>query len=368
MVRKIFKIGAGFALAMMIASCGSTNQTAKGSEPVELKSKEVNFENKSGSLIVNNETSSELVIFAGRVEKNALLGGIRKNAASTFDLSKISGIPSKGSLLIRAANYENYKGKARITEEDVVWTGLVVYDLTDSNDRICVSIYNGVDAQQQTCIYVSNMSPNFVLELRKGNLAQGEIIGTLPPLQRHKRIFLAQDPDGHAIDIYPTFIYVDPRTGDKTSLPGDGADGESVIPKPVGTSRINEFVWNGPNDPSKVGYKVAFVNLHNDTRKTLEFKSGGEELRNDKGFLATEAGRIDTYELEVRNSDGNLYSNLYCNIAPAAGTVNITKYTFKPGYVYDLTITSMNGTYEYDIREVGKKSLVEDARISLFGE
>ena len=87
------------------------------------------FENKSGSLIVTNETSSEIVIFAGKVEKGNLLGGIHKNSTGTFDLSKISGIPSSGSLLIRAASYEVYKGKARITEDDVVWTGLVVYSL-----------------------------------------------------------------------------------------------------------------------------------------------------------------------------------------------------------------------------------------------
>lgn len=170
MLRKFFKICAGIAIALALASCGSTS---KAGGTVELKSKEVNFENKSGSLIVSNETSSEIVIFAGKVEKGNLLGGIHKNSTGTFDLSKISGIPSSGSLLIRAASYEVYKGKARITEDDVVWTGLVVYNLQDSADRAQISIFRGIDTEQKTCIYVSNISPNFVLECQaKAKLSQ----------------------------------------------------------------------------------------------------------------------------------------------------------------------------------------------------
>ena len=40
MLRKIFKIGVGIALAIVFASCGSTSNA---SGTVELKSKEVNF-------------------------------------------------------------------------------------------------------------------------------------------------------------------------------------------------------------------------------------------------------------------------------------------------------------------------------------
>ena len=366
MIRKIFRICVGFALAMIIASCGSTNQTTKGSEPVELKSKEVNFENKSGSLIVNNETSSEIVVFAGKVEKDNLLGGIHKNSTGTFDLSKISGIPASGSLLIRAASYEVYKGKARITEDDVVWTGLVVYNLQDSAYKAQISIFRGIDTEQKTCIYVSNISPNFVLELRKDTPSQGEIIATLPPLQRHKQIFLEQRSDGYGYDIYPTFIYVNPKTGEKTSMVGKAADAELVDPLPVGRE-INEYEFSGPSS-SDIGYKVSFLNLSNNTKKGLEFRNGTAAFANQKGRRNTLSGRTDIYEIpSVNGESGQTYTGLTCRF-PGDVKITLNPQKFLPGYVYEVNVTDVNGNYEYDIREVGKKSLVEDARISLFGE
>ena len=47
-------------------------------------------------------------------------------------------------------------------------------------------------------------------------------------------------------------------------------------------------------------------------------------------------------------------------------TMSPTK--FKPGYKYKVIVTEMNGSYQYNLTETGKKSLVEGASISLFGE
>lgn len=363
-MRRFIKLILLGALTGILASCGSTQNSAK--EELVLKDKEVNFENKSGSLTVNNETSSEIVIFAGKVERGNLLGGIHSNSFGSFDLSKIQGIPVQGSLLIRAASYEVYKGKARITEDDVVWTGLVVYNLQDSSDRAQISIYRGIDTEQKTCIYVSNISPNFVLELRKDTPSQGEIIATLPPLQRHKQIFLEQRADGYGYDIFPTFIYVNPKTGEKTSMVGEAADAELVDPLPVG-GEINEYEFSGPNS-NNIGYKVAFINLANNTKKGLEFRNGTAALANQRGRRNTLSGRTDTYEIpSVNGESGQTYTSLTCRF-PGDIKITLNQQTFLPGYVYEVNVTDMNGNYEYDIREVGKKSLVEDARISLFGE
>lgn len=354
------------AIAVAFAAVAPLSAKKKNDGSVQLKKKEVNFDNKAGSLTINNETSDELVIFVGKVEKDTLLGGIHKNSAGIFDLSKIPGIPQNGSLLIRAASYEVYRGKARITEDDVVYTGLVVYNLADSTDRAIVSIYRGIDTAQKTCIYASNLSPNFVLELRKDTPSQGDIIATLPPLQRHKQIFLEQKADGNGYDIFPTFIYVNPKTGEKTSMMGGSGDEELVDPMPVGGD-INDYEFEGPSNGS-INYKVAFLTVSNNTKKGMEFRNGTASLANQRGRRNTMSGRTDVYEVPSLNGEsGQMYTGLVCRF-PGNQKITLSPTRLLPGYVYEVNVTDMNGNYEYDIREVGKKSLVDDARISLFGE
>ena len=129
MKTKLFlSVSAAFLAVVLVAGCVSTNSATGG---VNLKTKDVRFKSEAGSLTISNETSSDVVIFVGRVEKNAVIGGIKANEQRTFDLSKVPGIPDTGSLLIRAATFETYKGRARVTEDDVIYTGLVVYNLKD---------------------------------------------------------------------------------------------------------------------------------------------------------------------------------------------------------------------------------------------
>ena len=362
------KLLVALVAAMALVAALPLSAAKKKDGSVTLKKKDVSFENQGGSLTVRNETNNELVIFAGKAEKDTVLGGVRARGSTNFNLKSIPGLPASGSLLIRAASYELYRGKARITEDDVVFTGLVVYNLNDAGDRIDISIYKGIDVQQKHCIYVSNLSPGYVLELRKDTPSQGEVIATLPPLQRHKRVYLEPDPDGYGTDIFPTFIYVDPNTGDKTSFMGKGADAETVLPDPVGSSEINRYEWNGPSAGAG-NYKVAFIKLKNGTKKSIEFRDGTKDLLSNKGRRLTPSGRLDTYEIASEMGEsGQTYTSLACRIAPNIHTMPISKYVFRPGYVYELSVTDMNGNYEYGIREVEKKSLVDDSRISLFGE
>lgn len=351
------------AVAMIFVSCASTKSAGQSAV---LKSKDVSFKSEQGSLTVSNETSSDLVIFVGRVEKSAVLGGISKNSSRTFDLSKISGISDSGSLLIRAATYELYKGKARITEEDVIYTGLVVYNLKDPTDKSNISIFRGVDTQQQTCIYVSNESENFVLELRMDNPSQGEVLATLAPLTTNKRIYLAPRDDGLSYDFYPTFVYVNPKTNEKTSMNAGKTDRKRAVPEKVGGT-ITPIRFTGPS-ASSIGYDVAFISLQNDTGSGIEFRNASTILKDQKGVGFTASGRSAVYEVTSTNGEsGQTYSALTM-VFDDFSEKTIAPQKFKPGYKYELIVTAMNGIYQYDIREVGKKSLVEDARIELFME
>ena len=243
---------------------------------------------------------------------------------------------------------------------------MVVYNLKQADDKIALTIYKGVDTAQQTCIYVSNESENFVLELRQGNPSQGEIIATLPPLQTNKRIYLSPRDDGLAYDFYPQFVFVNPKTGEKTSMNAGKSDRKRAYPERVGGD-ITPMRFEGPSK-SSVGYDVAFISLQNDTHSGLEFRNGDTTLNNQKGIRFTPSGRTDVYEIQSTNGEsGQTYTGLQLEFDNFTKK-SIERYTFLPGYKYELIITDMNGNYQYDIREVGQKSLVEDARIQLFNE
>lgn len=358
--------GAAVLFAAMVAGCLGTPKS-QAMNTVELKEKEVSFTSEPGTLTISNETASDVVVFVGKVEKNAVIGGIKANEQRTFDLSKIPGIPDTGSLLIRAATFETYnKGKARITEDDVIYTGLVVYNLKDKTDRSSLSIYRGVDSSQQTCIYVSNESEYYVLELRMGNPGQGEVIATLSPLQTNKRIYLSPRDDGLAYDFYPTFVFVNPKTGEKTSMNAGKTDRKRAYPEKIGGD-LTPIRFTGPSK-SSIGYDVAFISLQNDTNAGIEFRNAETTLRNQKGIRFTPSGRTDVYEIQSTNGEGGqTYTALTFEFDDFTKKT-ISPYTFKPGYKYEVIVTQMNGNYQYDIREVGQKSFAENAKIDLFME
>ena len=75
MKTKLFlSVSAAFLAVVLVAGCVSTNSATGG---VNLKTKDVRFKSEAGSLTISNETSSDVVIFVGRVEKNAVIGGIK---------------------------------------------------------------------------------------------------------------------------------------------------------------------------------------------------------------------------------------------------------------------------------------------------
>lgn len=362
-MKKLIGMLAAVVAATLILGCGST----KSASATVLNKKEVSFKSEPGSLSISNETSKDVVVFVGKVEKNAVLGGITANQTRSFNLSKLQGIPESGSLLIRVATFETYKGKAIVTEDDVVFSDLVVYDLKNTSDSISLQIYKGVDSSHKYCIYLSNKSENFVLQVKEGTASQGPVVATLAPGQEFKKIYLDRKPDGLPYKFYPQFIYVNPKTNEITpvNVPGK-EDAQWMDPDPDDGSVLTPVTFYEPNK-NNLSYNVAFVTLRNDTKAGLMFKSANTIMKNDRGRRFTPSGRADVYQVDAERPNGSTYTQLSCEFNGATETV-IQPFTFKPGYKYEIIATGMNGTYEYDIREIGQKSLVEDARIQLFNE
>ena len=325
----------------------------------------ISFKDEKGSLIIENQLDADAVIFAGRTERQIILGGIKAGSSRSFDLRKLPEIPARGTFAIRAVKAAAMN-KPHITAEDVIYTALVTYDVTDENDVSRIIIPSVIDASQQFCVYASNESFNCVLELRINDPVHGECIATVLPFEINKRIYLAPRDDGRDYHLYPTFVFINPNTGEKASHNGGRGDVRRVSPEPLGGASV-PICFVGPAEPN-IKYDVAFVSLQNGADTGLIFQNGVNALKNQKGIRFTDVGRTDVYEIPVENSSGEQLYGALSLVLDDSPQMSISPYKFKAGYKYDVIVTQVNGNYQYDIREAGQKRFMEDARISLLFE
>ena len=200
------------ALAVVLAA--SFSGFAKSAKR-QAKQVKIDFRTeKNGNLELLNETTSDLVIFAGRIEKSIVLGGIKAWETRLFDLSKVSDMPEQGAFIFRAVPYETYKnGKAG--NNDAVYTRLVVYNLNDA-EKTKIVIPNSIDVSGKFGFYADNDS-SFVVELHE-DMPDGEIIATLPPLCKNQHVYVIPSEDGYGLDVFPVYVYVNPKTGKRETV------------------------------------------------------------------------------------------------------------------------------------------------------
>jgi len=361
MKKRLMAVLPAVIVVLLVMGCAS-NDVDRGYTKITA-SPDMFKEGGKGSLTINNQASFDVIIFAGKVTNNTVLGGIRAGKSRTFDLTTLS-LPAKtGSFLIRAASFETYSKKQfRVTESDVLYTGLVVYDLNNPKDNTNLNIYAGVNQAQTEWIYVSNTS-KFVLELRLDN-PNGEKIATLAPLQENKQIFLTPLPQGMPHQFYATYVYIDPATNEiKSFVAKDRSERQRRIPS---TEAVNPMVFSGPQSTTDISYLVGFLRLKNDTGESLNFMDGTTWLADQKGRRLVESGQFATFELAAMSGQtGQLYTNLNMEF-DSTKTLKISRLSVKPGVVYDCIISLQNGNYAYDIRETAYRDKLEEMRVSLF--
>ena len=363
------------ALMVLYAGCGSTAtntrnpviETDSGKDYATIKGGADLFkEGGRGSLTINNQASFDIVIYAGKVTQNNVLGGIRAGKSRTFDLTTLR-LPSKnGSFLIRAASFAKYsRNNMRVTEEDVLYAGLVVYDLRDSGDKINLNIYAGINGEQDTYLFVSNNS-KFVLELRLDN-PNGEKLATLAPLQVNKKVYLKPLSNGMPHQFFATYVYIDPKSNEvKSFVAKDLSERQRRIPRDDRDDPV-PIVFAGPKNTSEIAFLVSFFRLKNDTSESLNFMDGGRWIGDQKGMRLVESGRSSTFELAAMSGgdQGQLYTNLNMEF-DSTKTLRINRFNAKPGVVYDCIVTIQNGNPAYDIRETGFRDKLEEMRVNLF--
>lgn len=340
---------------MLFASLAlNANAKAKGNK--------LNFESEQGSLLITNSTNQDVVVFVGKVERNLVLGGIRSGEGRSFNLSKLPDIPKSGSLLVKIVSYNTYKKGVKITEDDVVYTRLVVYDLTNEKEKSVFTIPSNVDIAQKHCIYLTNPT-SFVLEVRAKS-PMGEVIAVLPPMQFNKRVFLLPKDDGRGYDLFPVFVYRDVKTGRWQETTPSRIDMEKMIPSLITESGMKvQFRVPSSDDLS---CDVAFITIKNYTDAGMEFYNGRMALHNQRGSRFSAPGNSDVYELYTGIEEDRKHTKLICVFDSL--TEKPIDYTFNPRFVYEMILTGKNRNYQYEVKEIGKRNLLEDAGIELFME
>jgi hypothetical protein len=342
--------------ALFIAGCVS----APPEGTTVMKINEADFaSDQNGLLRINNFTNFDVAIFAGKVGRGNYLGAIHAKGSRLFDITTIQGsLARKGAFLFRAVSYETLSrnGKANIEEKNVVYTGLVAYDL-DRPDRIVErDIFAMVDDKEQTFIYLANPT-KYVVELRLDS-PDGEKVAVLGPGERNKKIWIREQEDRLPYRLFVTYVYVNPNTGELDAFTDiENKNGKRFEPRGDDGSSLQVITLPDPTTkPEGKQYNIAFVKLQNDTNSLLNLQpTEGMYLKNIRGSRSTREGDTDTYEIAADTGDaGKTYTNLgvehdggYFKFAPP--------HTVQPGHIYNVIVTSMSGSYEHIWQDLGKK-------------
>ncbi|GHT84663.1 hypothetical protein FACS1894137_07980 [Spirochaetia bacterium] len=364
MKKIVFGSIAVLAAMLLIFGCGSS--PAAGTTTVTIN--EADFQSdSSGILTINNFASVDVAVFAGRIDRGNFIGAIRARGTRTFDLNKVPNLPKSGSFLFRVASYETLskKGKVGVTEEDVIYTGLVTYDLARPDRTFNQDIFRNIDDKEETFVYVANLS-RYVVELRL-NSPTGDKVGVLAPKQRDKKLWIKRQEDGLPYQFFPTYIYIDQNTGEIDAFTDkDNVEGPVFQPMPRSSTQII-YEFEDPNE--QLGgklYNVAFINLNNETMSFANPQTvHSAYLRNERGLLGTNRGDQDVYQIEAgTDPKGKLYTALGVQFDRKTD-VNFNPTTVIPGHVYSVNLTQINGKYEYVWNDIGPKSATQNAELSL---
>lgn len=152
----------------------------------------------SGELKITNETNFDLVIFAGKISRGNVLGGIRSHSTRSFNFRQfVNG--ETGVFLARAVKAENYEKKgSAVFENDVVFAKLVLF----GNEKPSFRISRIVGEKER--ILVTTDAP-YPVELRL-NSPMEDAVTTLPPLVCNYPVCIQPDEDGTGYDCYPVFL------------------------------------------------------------------------------------------------------------------------------------------------------------------
>jgi hypothetical protein len=313
-----------FCVLAMLASVAGSAWSASISWSNEAK----------GCLTVTNNVDANLVLFAGSLARQSIIGGIKKGPGQTRTFDIYDDVTAQnGSFLMRAVRESVYnKKKAKLTDDDVIFARLVTYNKQTRDIKTDIVIDQRLEGE--AIIYFENNS-NLVVEIRLDS-PTGEKIATLPPFQRKKPITLADNKYGYTY--FPTYVYYDEKQKDVRSITTQSLkNGRSESPVVPGSGDEVPFVRFGQPDTKNIFSPVASLIVENESDNGFLFCSGGTPLDSIRGRAMINSGGRDTYEIDMKQTVSREIGGF--NIDWRDGElVPVGKAIYKAGNNYTLTI------------------------------
>lgn len=348
-----------------LAGCASVKTGEEFSTAKQAAKLDINFQNEpAGTLTVQNNIDESLVLFAGSISNNHVIGGIKALDKRTFEI--FDDLPSEqrmGTFLLRAVKESVYRQKgSSLDKDDVVFGSIVTYDSGNRSKRTEITIQsrNGGDG----IVYFENDS-NLVLELRLDD-PTGELIAVLSPFQRKTAIHL--DPNAYGYTYFPVYRYYDKKNNViGTISTTDLSQGQSARPVVPGSGENPQFVVFPRPDVSNIYAPVFKVRISNETDGGILFRSGMTPQLSERGIGMINSGSMDeTFEFSMKNRKEIEVGGLDFDIRKGNDkAIAIPRYTYKAGYVYTITLRD---DYSVIISESEPDSDLNDLGIPLVNE
>lgn len=339
-----------FAVLVAIAGgCVSTEGTAKKQAAKDMR--KLSYKNQpDGDLELNNQTDHDLVVFAGKINRQNILGGIHQHDTRTFDFRSFVTSES-GAFLCRAVNKDVYEQKGGyLNEADIIWAKLVVFGKKKSSFTIIEQV--GGEGK----LLFENASP-YPVEIRLNSTA-GEVLTTLPPYCKEQYVYVKPNKRGYVY--FPTYLMYDRENDKISSITGNEEDGQSARPA-EGNQMPQTVVFPMPN--SKLyGAKVAYLTVKNESGRAFIFLNDNTEVPSQNGYTMINSGETLTFEVEA-NEAGKTYRALRADFRVGAANKRYVKLfngeptLFKAGVEYEISVYNENGTVKTEIESSTERNV-----------
>jgi hypothetical protein len=331
MKKTVFGLSAAFAVLMVLTGC-ATNSGAEVTTAREAARVNIKWDNDSGGyLTVNNNVNDALVLFAGTIVNQHIIGGVRALASRRIDFfDKVDD--SSGTFLLRAVKESAYRAKgSNLVSDDIIFAGLVVYDKSGSrNIQVNINQILGGEAY----VVIQN-DTNMALQIRVDR-PDGPTLTTLAPLERNKKVYMEPNPDGYFF--FPVYEYYDRASmGIRSITARDLADGIPMMPVVPGPGRSTPII-NFDSKPADLFSPFATLIVTNETNRGAYLLEGSSRKTNQNGTTMVNPGS-ETYELNLQKQRSLTLGGLSVDLSlGAANIIRIPEYTYEAGYNYQVRI------------------------------
>jgi len=354
------QLGMRMVLFVMLASilgCVSTDGGMRKQASEDMKA--LSYKNQpDGELELNNQTDYDLVVFAGKIDRKNILGGIHSNDTRSFDFRPFVSAES-GAFLCRAVDKNVYETKGgKVTERDIFWAKLVVF----GNKKSSFTIVGEVGGEGK--LLFENGSP-YPVEIRL-NSTTGEVLTTLPPHCKEQYVYVKPNERGYGY--FPTYLVYDRETGKVNSITGNEEDGISSRPV-VGKENPQTIIFPMP-DSSLYGAKVAYLTIKNESGKAFIFRNDNTEVSAQNGYKMINSGETLTFEIDATEA-GKTYRALNADFRFGPASKRFVKMfngepkLFQAGVEYEISVYNENGTVKTEIEGSTKREIRYDMKEQL---